>query len=177
MFYVGLAVAAAVVVGLLYVVFHGPPADAEHVPSDAQIDVEKLRATLDHSGVDLSSTNIPDAEILRPYIAQTDEFLGAVQARRGNKRAILVALDDRLVAGEATLGTMGAEVFTFRWTDIESFDQTFEVGGQLDFAVGDTSYTYSHLPRSQTQNFSKLVRRNLPSNETGPGSSRPSEAG
>lgn len=130
---------------------------------EERIAPDQLRATLERAGIDVGSTNIPDPEILRPYLSENDGFLGAVQARRGNKRAILVALEDRLVAGEATLGTMGAEVLTFAWGEIDSMDQTFDVGGELAFEVDDLTLTYSHLPRSQTREFTDLLRERVPS--------------
>ena len=132
-FWVSVAVAIVAVLVAIALFVRSRSSGAETVPSEMRLGIDQLRATLEQAGVNLQSTNIPNVEILRPYLSTSDSFLGAIQARRGSKRAILVALDDRLVAGEATLDTMGAEVFQFRWEEIDDFEQSYEIGGQLEF--------------------------------------------
>lgn len=135
--------------------------DGSPVERDDQLDIDTLRETLDRAGIERSSTRIPDVEILQPYISKQDDFLGAVQARRGNKRSILVALDDRMVAGEATLGKMGAEVITISWNEVDDFEQSFDIGGELQIVVDGDVYTFSHIPRSQTRDFAEIAQDEL----------------
>lgn len=139
--------------------------DATTIPPDERIEVEELEEYLAAQGVDLDSTQNPDPAILQPHIASDDELLGAIEGRRDGKSAYLVALPDRLVAGEATLGTMGAEVRTLRFADIDSFDQSYEIGGEFHLQVGPEKLSYTHIPRSRTREFAELVRQRIAANQ------------
>lgn len=157
MHWIWIAVAAVVaLVALLWLL-----GDSDPVPSGEQIDLETLESTLDRAGVEHDSTRIPNADILQPHIGEADDFLGAVQARRGNKRTILVALGDRLVAGESTLGSMGVEVITVDWKDVREFEQTYDIGGELHVATDREEYVFTHLPRSQTAEFAEVLEERL----------------
>jgi len=156
--WIWIAVAAALVVLLASVWFQR---DSDPIPSGDQIELETLESTLESAGVEHHSTRIPNADILQPHIAEGDEFLGAIQARRGNKRAILVALEDRLVAGESTLGSMGVEVVTVYWEEIREFEQTYDIGGELHLATDREEYVFTHLPRSQTAEFAQALAHRL----------------
>jgi len=135
--------------------------ESDPIPREDQLGVETLEATLEEAGVDHGSTKIPNVDLLQPHISQRDDFLGAIAARRGTKHTILVALGDRLVAAEATLGSMGAEVLTVDWAEVEELEQTYDIGGELRFETHGEEYEYTHLPRSQTPEFTEIVEERV----------------
>ena len=137
------------------------PGDAARVPTDQQLDPELLEAALREAGVEVGATQTPDTAILREYIGADDDFIDAVQAKRNSKQAILVLLGDRLVIGESTLGSMGAEVHVIPLESITDFEQTYDIGGVYTIECGDHSFRYSHIPRSRTRDFAGQLGERL----------------
>jgi len=128
---------------------------------DNPIDVDRLRATLDSVGVALDLNDIPDPALLAPYISLDDTFVDAVPAQRGRKRALVVLLDDRIVAAEATVGEIGSKVHVLRLADVDAFDQGFEIGGDIIFETDGRELKFTHMPRSHTRDFAAAVESRL----------------
>ena len=152
---------AAVTAGLLAAAWAWARRSSPLVPRDRRIEAGRLRAFLENSEIDHSSTRHPNPDILRPHIAADDELLGAVEARHANKRALLVVLADRLVVGEATVGKMGAAVHTIPFHTIDEIEQGYDVGGTVHIVAGDRDFAFSHIPRSKTRDFDGLLRNRL----------------
>lgn len=158
---VWLAVLAGIVVALL-VAWRFLGTSSHLVPADEQIEPDALASILEQAGIDLTTTKVPDPEILRPHIRADDEILGAIEAKHGNKRALLVALPDRLVLGDATLRRMGAEVRSIPFSAVEEFEQSYDMGGEFTIATSSHEFLLTHIPRSKTRDFAELIRQHLP---------------
>lgn len=127
---------------------------------DNAIDLERLRATLESVGVAVGSTDIPDPGLLCPRISLDDQFIDAVPAKRGGKRAVLVLLGDRIVTAESTVGRAGAEVHVLPVDELEDVHQGFEIGGHIEFTTDDgDTLKFTHIPRSQTHDFADALQR------------------
>lgn len=151
----------AVVVGLLAAAWAWSRHSSSPVAPEDRIENEQLAAFLTESGIDLDSTRHPDPDILRPHIGADDELLGAVEARRGSKRAFLVVLPDRLVVGEATVGKMGAAVHSIPFDRVADVEQGYDVGGTFHIETDDEAFDFSHVPRSKTRDFAGLIRNRV----------------
>jgi hypothetical protein len=162
MTYLLIAVAVLLLAAAAAFLLRSATGNPARVPTDDQLDGDLLKATLRETGVEVDATQTPDTAILLEYIAADDDFIDAVQAKRGSKHAILVLLDDRLVIGESTLGRMGAEVHVIPLESVTDFDQTYDIGGVYTIECADRSFKYTHVPRSRTRDFAGKLRERLP---------------
>ncbi len=127
-------------------------------PSGPSIDPDDLERQLETLGIDTGSNRIPNLEIIAPYIHPDASIVAATRGKSGPKRALLVLLDDQLVAAEATVADYGADVRTLALEAIETFEQSYDIGGEFRFESGGEMLVYTHIPRSQTSDFANAVR-------------------
>lgn len=161
--FVGFTIVVLAVVGLGW---YARRDGAEEVPPERRMSGDRLREILEQKGIDVDSTNTPNVESLAPHVAEDDDVVDAVQARRSGKMAVLVLFEDRLVVFEATLGQMGGELAEVSLDRIDDVDQDWDVGGEFGFEVGDEERLYTHVPRSQTRGFRDALRERLPEVES-----------
>jgi len=152
---------AAVAVGLLAGLWVWSRRSTPPVAREDRIDGERLASFLSEADIDLDSTRHPDADILRSHIGADDQLLGAVEARRGSKRAFLVVLPDRVVVGEATVGKMGAATHSIPFDHIDHIDQGYDVGGTFRIETDGEAFDFSHIPRSKLRDFAGLIRNRV----------------
>ncbi|MFB6262255.1 MAG: hypothetical protein ABEL76_01330 [Bradymonadaceae bacterium] len=125
---------------------------------DPSIEPEKLATALRETGLDLDTSHTPDSSIVAPHVPPGATCIDAIRGKSGGKRVLLALFDDRLVAGLATAGDIGAEVDVWDLSAIEGIDSGFDVGGTLSLNVGGETFEVTHVPRDQLDGFERQLR-------------------